>query len=242
MRFRTLVSLITLLMGAVVLFTLAGCQTEPPTVVYIVLSPTPETTVEPSPSMPPTAEPTTEAAPPTAETVVESATSTPLGPIQAVTPTRTPIPPNFPTPLVARIQVVEQLYEHGRMFWLEPNREIWVLVVTAEGRGTWTVYQDTWEEGVDPESDPSLTPPDGLIQPHRGFGKLWREVPGVREALGWAASAEFGYLSDYQYVAGGSIDANGQYVPGPGYHVLYSLYGEQFRFNEVDSTWQLGGG
>jgi len=39
-------------------------------------------------------------------------------------------------------------------------------------------------------------------------------------------------------VPGGEI-VNGQFVPGPGYHVLFSLYGEAFRFNEADNTWEL---
>ena len=88
---------------------------------------------------------------------------------------------------------------------------------------------------------PSLTPPAGLLQPDRGFGKLWREVPEVRDMLGWAVTPEFGYTSAYEYHAGGSVDANGEFTPGPGYHILYSLYGERFRFNEADGTWQLGG-
>jgi hypothetical protein len=32
----------------------------------------------------------------------------------------------------------------------------------------------------------------------------------------------------------------GTYVPGPGYHILFSLAGEEFRFNEDSGTWQLG--
>lgn len=157
------------------------------------------------------------------------------------TPSATPLPPNFPTPVTADIQVAEQLFEGGRMFWLQPTSEIWVLVVTSEGRGTWSVYQDTYTDG-DPATDPSLTPPEGRMQPERGFGMLWRDSETVRDQLGWAVTPEFGYLSRYEYHAGGSVDANGVYTPGPGYHVVYSLYGEQFRFNEVDGTWQLGGG
>lgn len=239
MRLRLIVLLTVLMVAA------AGCQTDTPTVVYIVLSPTPETTPTtgaPVPTVLATNSGAAVTAPPTTGSATEVTNALPLPTTDPlVTPTRTPIPPGFPTPTNARIQVAQQLFEHGRMFWLEPNHELWVLIVTAEGRGTWTVYQDTWIEGTDPESDPSIVPPDGMIQPVRGFGKLWREVPNLREELGWAVTAEFGYLSDYQYVPGGSIDAAGVYTPGPGYHVVYSLYGEQFRFNEIDSTWQLGG-
>jgi hypothetical protein len=81
-----------------------------------------------------------------------------------------------------------------------------------------------------------------MLQPTRGFGKLWREVEAVRDELGWAVTPEFGYVSRYEYHAGGDVNDQGTFEPGFGYHVLYSLYGEQFRFNEEDSTWQLGGG
>jgi hypothetical protein len=150
----------------------------------------------------------------------------------------TPIPPVFPTPVRASVQVAEQLFEGGRMFWLQPTRQIWVLTITAEGRGNWSVYEDTYRDGVDPARDPSIVPPEGRLQPERGFGKLWRESVEVREALGWAVTPEFGYISDYAYVVNGTDDA-GNFI---GYHVLFSLYGEQFRFNEIDGTWQLGGG
>ncbi|MDZ4764593.1 MAG: hypothetical protein SGI73_08570 [Chloroflexota bacterium] len=152
-------------------------------------------------------------------------------------PASTELPPGFPTPVRAQVQVAEQLYEGGRMFWLQPTGQIWVLVITGEGRGTWSVYQDNYVDGTDVATDPAIVPPEGRLQPERGFGKLWRESPDVRAALGWAVTPEFGYISDYAYQVSGT-DANGSAV---GYHVIYSLYGEQFRFNEIDGTWQLGG-
>jgi hypothetical protein len=150
----------------------------------------------------------------------------------------TPLPAGFPTPVRASVQVAEQLFEGGRMFWLQPTQQIWVLTITGEARGNWSVYEDNYTEGVDSASDSSIVPPDGRLQPERGFGKLWRESVEVREALGWAVTPEFGYISDYAYVVNGTDEA-GEFV---GYHVLFSLYGEQFRFNEIDGTWQLGGG
>ncbi len=256
MQFRKMrnISKLWILFACVLISLLAGCQGQP-AVVYIVLSPTP--TIDESLLTAEVTELVTEEvtqAPTLTGTVAPSAQATATNGVQiteeinmTTTPqlapaaSPTPLPPGFPTPVIARIQVVEQLFERGRMFWLQPNQEVWVLTVTGEGRGTWQVFQDTFTEG-EAESDTSLTPPsDGLIQPIRGFGKIWREVPGLRDALGWAVTPEFGYLSDYQYNAGGSIDGQGQYIPGSGYHVLYSLYGEQFRFNEADGTWQLGG-
>ena len=58
--------------------------------------------------------------------------------------------------------------------------------------------------------------------------------------FGWGVTPEFGYVSNYEYHSGGYMDANGNYVREGGYHIVYSLAGEQFRFDESDGTWRLG--
>ncbi len=209
-----------------VLAVAAGCQEAPPTLMVLVLTPTP---------IP--ADATDEAAvsqQATEEAPAIPATSTPA-------PTATPDP--FPTPTLGQMQVAEQPFERGRMFWIQPRSEIWVLAMTDEGRGRWIIYPDTFEEGM-PEFDPDLeAPAENVYQPRRGFGKLWRENEDVREMLGWAVTPdEFGYISRYEYHPGGSVNGQGQFVPGPGYHILFSLYEEAFRFNEADQSWQLGRG
>jgi len=150
----------------------------------------------------------------------------------------TPLPPGFPTPTRAQIAVAEQVFENGRMLWVQPTGQIWVMVLEEEGSGTWAVYDDTFAEG-DVEDDPELEAPEGMQQPTRGFGKLWRENPEIREALGWAITPEFGYVSQYEYHPGGTMDANGTFTAGPGFHVLFSLYAEAFRFDEATGTWEL---
>ncbi|HYO87248.1 MAG TPA: hypothetical protein VER79_01300 [Candidatus Limnocylindrales bacterium] len=215
--------------------TLGACQNPAPIIVVVTATPGSEVTPEVTEAV--TAE--SAAVEPTLAATAPSSTAQPPAGATAA-PTNTALPPNFPTPVTAQISMAEQLFEGGRMFWLQPTGQIWVLHVTGEGRGAWTIYPDTFIDG-EPESEPSLTPPAGLLQPDRGFGKLWREVPAVRDALGWAVTPEFGYTSAYEYHAGGTVDASGVYTPGPGYHILYSLYGERFRFNEADGTWQLGG-
>jgi hypothetical protein len=75
------------------------------------------------------------------------------------------------------------------MIWMGDTRTIAVLYST----GAWAEYPDTWDEGQ-PSSDPRLTPPAGLHQPVRGFGKLWREqLGGPQSAIGWALGPENGY-------------------------------------------------
>ncbi len=220
---------------------LTACQGPPPTVVFVVTS-TPEPgvqeTIEATPEVTETSSAVlpTNAPPTPVEVTLQVATAASAG-----TAAPTDLPPNFPTPIAVPIQYAEQLFENGRMFWLQPIGQIWVLIVTGEGQGTWATYEDTFLEG-EPESDPSLVPPeDNMMQPVRGFGKLWRTNDEVRDALGWAVNPEFGYVERYEYHAGGNVDGSGGYTPGPGYHIIYSLYGERFRLNEADGTWVLGG-
>jgi serine/threonine protein kinase len=80
----------------------------------------------------------------------------------------------------------EQRFQHGVMFWRE---DLWQIYVVHDA-GTWTVYADTYTDGQ-PETDPTLVPPPGLIQPKRGFGKVWREqLGGPGAAIGWATEIE----------------------------------------------------
>jgi hypothetical protein len=163
-------------------------------------------------------------------------------------PNATPRPDFFPTDVYADVQVVEQVFERGRMFWIRHNRQIWVMAdnpAVPQG-GDWFCFNDTFQEG-EPETDPSLTPPGDLIQPKRGFGKLWRTQPGLRDALGWATTPEFDLISYYMYIAGGTAQ-DGQYVPGPGEHRLTTLYGDSLSFYErelrgdcLGGTWQITG-
>lgn len=153
------------------------------------------------------------------------------------TPTITPTPDPFPETIVGSIYVAEQRFENGWVFWLQPISQIWVLTVDEGGRNVWSVYDDTFVEG-EAETDPQIVPPRDRFQPIRGFGKLWRENPEVRMALGWALDIERGHSTDYEYHHGGSVNDDNQYVPGPGYHQVESLSGV-FRFIESSRSWQV---
>lgn len=162
----------------------------------------------------------------------------PPTPTTSPTPAPTATPDVFPTPAVGEIFVAEQGFERGRMFWLEPVNQIWVITQDETGRNAWYVFQDTYEDSL-PESDPDLTPPAGLMQPVRGFGKLWRENQAVQDLLGWAVESEFGYFTRYEFQAGGFVDENNQYVPGPGAHFITTLDQQVVRFNEDERTWVI---
>ncbi len=154
------------------------------------------------------------------------------------TPTPTPTPNPFPTPVIGAIYVAEQRFERGWMLWLQPNQQIWLLTVNDSDEHLWSVYDDVFVDG-DLESDPEIVAPEGKQQPVRGFGKLWRENLEVRTAIGWALEDELGHTTRYEYHHGGALGADNQYIAGPGYHLVESLYGDTFRFNEIDSTWQI---
>lgn len=146
----------------------------------------------------------------------------------------------FPRPTDWEIIVAEQVFENGRMFYLAPNARIWVMVDddSEATTGTWQVYADSWQEG-EPDRDPALRPPDGMHQPIRGFGKLWRENETIRDALGWALDPEFGHLSRYQFHAGELMETDEGTVPHPGFHMLTSYYGHTFVFDEGEMTWSV---
>jgi hypothetical protein len=106
----------------------------------------------------------------------------------------------------------EQSFEHGRMIWMEHGEYVYGdLWGSGDYAGTGVIFVlydnvtktfvDTWTPAQE-ESDPSIVPPTGLYQPIRGFGKVWRDNPEVRENLGWALGPEEGYETRYQEVTG----------------------------------------
>ena len=99
------------------------------------------------------------------------------------------------------VSLAEEAFERGRMFWWEDSREIYVLYE----HHTWRAFADTWQEGQ-PEDDPNLTAPQGLWQPKRGFGKVWREeLGGPASQIGWAREEERGFTSVVQTFEDGII-------------------------------------
>lgn len=207
------------LLGALLL---GACQAGQPTLIIM------EVTRE----VPVTVVVTKEVALAVTSTVTPTASLTPnLTPTATLTATPDP----FPTPVVGQVFVADQKFEFGRMFWIQPVNQIWVIT-TQDGNNLWEVYEDTFQDGM-PETDPSITPPRGLLQPERGFGKLWRENPQVREALGWALSSELGYNTRYEYHAGGTIE-EGIFVASYGYHTLEDIEKRTFQFIEGTWTWE----
>ena len=225
-----------LILLAIVLL-ISACQGSPATQIVLVVTATPDSASEPTEEVESSSQTDSDEA---TDEPTEEPTAT-LEPSITPTATTTPTPDPFPTPVEGQIYVAEQPFEDGWMFWLQPVGQLWVLTVDEDNQGIWSVYEDTFVDG-EVEIDPEIVPPEGKYQPERGFGKLWRENPEVREAIGWALEVELGHTTSYEYHAGGEVKSvNGklEYEAGPGYHLVQSLYGDTFKFNEGSFTWQL---
>jgi serine/threonine-protein kinase len=95
-----------------------------------------------------------------------------------------------PLAATAQVQNAYQSFERGIMVWAASvGGQSGIFAIYNDG--TFQRFNDTWRDGVDPVSV-GLSPPGGLLEPIRGFGKVWRESPGVSEAIGWANGAEVG--------------------------------------------------
>lgn len=93
-----------------------------------------------------------------------------------------------------------QAFERGQMIWVQgtPN-QIYVIYSS----GTYQRFIDTWQSG---ESVPmGEIPPAGMIEPVRGFGKVWRDNPSVKAGLGWAVAMESGTAASRQEFERGTM-------------------------------------
>ena len=81
-----------------------------------------------------------------------------------------------------------------------------------------SVLMITSNPSVDPESG-GLAPPAGLLEPIRGFGKVWRENQAVQDALGWATGIEQGNVATAQDFSNGRM----LYIPVRG-EILILIY------------------
>jgi hypothetical protein len=78
------------------------------------------------------------------------------------------------------------------------------VVYVLHADATYQRLEDTFDVAVDPVSG-GETPPHGLVEPIYGFGKVWRDEPGVRESLGWATSNETPGIGRFQMFMGGDM-------------------------------------
>jgi hypothetical protein len=111
-------------------------------------------------------------------------------------------------------QAAWQRFERGFMIYLQGSPSV-IYVFSNDGR--FRRFDDTFVSGVDPESG-GESPPQGLLEPMRGFGKVWRSNADVRALLGWATHSESGDTASVQ-----SFD-RGRAIYLPGYGQTHFLF------------------
>lgn len=109
------------------------------------------------------------------------------------------------TPTAWAVMTSYQAFERGSMIWSDHIG--WyaqpIIFALYEG-GLYESFQDTFDPSVDPINS-GATPPPGLLEPNLGFGKLWRQQPGVRDRLGWSKSPEMSGTGRFEMLEGGYI-------------------------------------
>jgi hypothetical protein len=81
------------------------------------------------------------------------------------------------------VRVVEQAFQGGVMVRIGDSSQTLVL---QRGRGTWESFAQPTARLSDVQGDASLPPPPGALAPSGAFSGVWKGVPSVRTALGWA--------------------------------------------------------
>jgi len=150
------------------------------------------------------------------------------------------------------VPAIRQDFENGYMLWyastsqpiLFPGEAAdvpGVYVVTGEeDRGEFSIYDDNWAVG-DASIDPGLTPPEGYYQPVNQLGKVWREQPGVRSALGWAVSPEQAVGGRFHAIPHATCNCVRTYVADGQGKVLEMVQGLTLSGSVTAGSWQLVG-
>jgi hypothetical protein len=122
------------------------------------------------------------------------------------------IPLGCPTPGAdySFIQGASARFERGQMYWVNmPGRPAVIFAIAYEpnGRISYRAFEDTWRAGEIVNG--GLTPPAGLFEPNRGFGKVWRNNPDIQQLLGWALENERATQLSFQVFQYGLILRDG---------------------------------
>ncbi len=144
----------------------------------------------------------------------------------------------LPTAAEMRQVGVFQQFERGTMIWQKDAKKIYVFAKDAGTAGTlgrWQVFDDTWTDGQ--EAGGGAAPVPNLFLPQRGFGKVWREQPGIQQLLGYATTKDelARDLVTQQFGGGAMIEVlggptSGDYRYSQGIFCLYTNGRFEFRY------------
>jgi hypothetical protein len=107
-----------------------------------------------------------------------------------------------PTAKSSIIWAAWEPFQRGDMLWRSDLD--WTYAVHQRNGadtafGDWSTGKDAWKwDGSNPDGR-GLKPPQGLVEPVRGFGYAWNKfLGGSDSALGWATSPEQGFCANLQ--------------------------------------------
>jgi hypothetical protein len=148
-----------------------------------------------------------------------------------------------PEPVKALAAIGED-FEGGRVYRYAPDP-----AYPADQRGTiyviyndgeWVTFPDNWD-ATQPSNDPTIMPPANRYQPVDAIGKVWREVPEVRNRLGWALESQSAFQGRFQSYA---VVTNGASGDSHYYFIDHGKWGLVLLLNSVDmgpNTWEVAG-
>jgi hypothetical protein len=138
-------------------------------------------------------------------------------------------PERCPAAVADESYAAGQYFEQGLMIWVEDADDFYVFYQGKDEQGFQTfdwISDIRLKPGASPDNRLGLTPPPGLQEPISGFGMVWRgEIedvrPDVRQRLGWATEAEFGFTTAYQCETPSYPGMWSCFLRGPRGEVLY---------------------
>jgi hypothetical protein len=111
------------------------------------------------------------------------------------------------------------------MIWMEDTDWAYALQYlggTESKKGQWVTGGTSWKWDASFENGHGLTPPEGLIEPIRGFGFVWYNfLGGPSSQVGWGMVEEKGFCARVQRFDKGML-VRSTAVPG--------CLGEQFNW------------
>lgn len=141
--------------------------------------------------------------------------------LNGAAPPPTPIPPTpIPPPAATTTQASYQAYEGGFMIWEANTGNVVAFYNDADYR----VFQarDYTNLPDNPVLDPT---PVGRVRPLFGLGKVWGNFSDVRARLGWALTAEQGWIATFRTRSGDVGTVSTCFVLPDGRQIAYGIFG-----------------